>query len=227
MTSKPGEPRLPDHASDGGQNVVSLRADLGPGMQLVDLSDLLQHITDVAEFGVQLHDENVRHNALRELAPSIFGERVERESYVGWVMLVGPTWLDRTYEIDREFALVAEDYVRTRALRVSVNQLSYSNPFEVKLSLSVLSDQFVQVLRIIRDWGAQRRLSKARAAEYESSVTARARLRQYYVDQIVRSGTTSLSPGQVAELLTPQLATSLDVLGGVHPEVEANGEPME
>lgn len=203
-------------------SVITLTMDLGPGKDLADLSELVQHLTEIVDLGVELHARTARLQSLQELLPALD----EEGSIFAIAPILGADWVERmAFSVNRDFARVVREHLRERELIVAVDQLTYQNPFSLQLSLSLFSDAFVQVLKVIRDWSADKRIRKAQADDFESAIRARERLRQRVLDQLEQDG-SPLPPGLVADLLTPKKLEAIDSVAGAAPEITANYEAL-
>jgi hypothetical protein len=92
-----------------------------------------------------------------------------------------------------------------------VRELTYRNPLEAALIVAG-GGVVLALLRMVRDWSAQRRISEATADDYVDLVRARKRVRQVVADALVR-GEQAVPPDMLNALLTDDTVRAIEALG--------------
>lgn len=214
-TPPPGQDRRAE------RELIGLAINLGPGKHLVDLSELVDHLAAVVDLGIDFHMRSVELQALRQVLPA----QEEGIGILPVAQMLGSDWVERlSYSLGQEFSSALKQYLRDSALTVTVKRLNYENPFDVQLSLSLISEHFVAVLKVIRDWTADRRIRKAEAEDFESVVRTREQLRGRVLAQLDED--SDLPPWLIADLLTPRRLEAIDALAGAGPEITYNERPL-
>lgn len=204
---------------------LTWRLDLGSRAHLDDVSEFVGNVGTVCHFGSALQRIVNRNDALYQVISGRSEFYLEaQEEYLSfrrwrsgppWVVLPGPQLASAALERAVARQLFTSE-VEGRA-EVRVERLTYENPLE--LVIVATGAAILGILRLVRDWPANRRLADARARDFESRARTSDELRQVVVQQVA-AGQLRLTPEQVLPLLTFDVEQALRALAEAPLSIE-------
>jgi hypothetical protein len=200
---------------------VEVTVDLGPGVPIEVVRQVIDNLDTVCQFGGELQYRAMIATAewaiLRE--PTRWIDASDYEDYVfrvnawgGPIDIVGrrgPVVAIPAVILAPAVSRYLQENNATLDSITTVESIRYSNPIEVVLGIGIVA---LLVLTTVRDWPARRRLNAAVATDIENQVLARKELREELTRQIVQ-GNVPISAAQVDDLLTLDVSRAMSALG--------------
>jgi hypothetical protein len=203
---------------------VEVAVDLGAGVPIEVIRQLIDDLDTVCQFGGELQYRvalaNAERSVLRDPQRWITPRDVDGYFRYG----PPPPWLEfpssksrrigvglwlPTELLDAAVMRYLEEFDPMRDTVTTVERIDYRNPFEIALGVGALA---LWLLTIVRDWPARRRLNNAVAADAENQMLARKEM----LDIMVRNARNSelpLTPALINDLLTIDVANAMKALG--------------
>lgn len=205
---------------------VRLQVNLGPDAPIEVVTSVLADVNRVCQFGGELQRHVTRTRALRSVLRGS-GPLFDDSELDYFLRGRGPY----SYRLASAFLggglseLLEPEIARWTAEagvdrddETLVREISYHNPMDVGL-LVAGGGVVLALLRMIRDWPAQRRVNELRADDYADEVSARKRVRTALADAMV-SGQLPVSAQQIDRLLTDETVRAIDALGRSRPSLQ-------